>query len=176
MGVLTIGRVGLDVSMNDPSEMSESRSIDSREFVLRGFLRSDSLANTKYLRTALLEQQGQVVACTYDIDDHFDAFYLLADSSIETMETSYLRRGLFLFEKNRHDFLGPAMQVGKPPALRIHDDAVHVRCAQTAIAVRITWIGDAGKIVPLMVHSHKVRAQVFGQLVSGANGIPAGAD
>jgi hypothetical protein len=98
MGVLTVGRVGLDVLLNEPSEMAESRSIDSREFILRGFLRSDSVANTKYLRTALLEQQGQVIAVTYTLDSHFNAYYLLADSRIDTMETSYLRRGLFLFE------------------------------------------------------------------------------
>ena len=100
MAILTIGRVGLDVEMGHPSEMTESRSIDSREFTLRGFIRSTSLTLTKYLRNELLEQQGQVVAVTYTGDTHFDAFYLLADSRIETMETSYLRRGLFLFEVN----------------------------------------------------------------------------
>ena len=98
MAILTIGRVGLDVELNHPSELSESRSIDSREFMLRGFIRSTSVELTKYLRNELLEQQGQVVAVTYSLDSHFDAFYLLAESRIESMETSYLRRGLFLFE------------------------------------------------------------------------------
>jgi len=98
VAILTIGRVGIEVELNHPSEMTESRSIDSREFVLRGYIRSDSVTLTKYLRNELLEQQGQVVAVTYTLDSHFDAFYLLADSRIESMETSYLRRGLFLFE------------------------------------------------------------------------------
>ena len=100
MAILTVGRVGLDVELGHPSEMSESRSIDSREFTLRGFLRSSSLTLTNYLRDELLEQQGQIVAVTYTLDSHYDAYYLLSDSSIESIETSYLRRGLWLFELN----------------------------------------------------------------------------
>lgn len=98
MAILTIGRVGLDVDLNHPSQLRESRNVDSREMVLSGFIRSTSKANTEYLRDELLEQQGQVVAVTYTGDDHYDAFYLLQDVSIESIETSYLYRGLWLFE------------------------------------------------------------------------------
>ena len=98
MAILTVGRIGLELDLNHPSELREVRSIDSREFILRGFLRSSTLTNTNYLRDELLEQQGHVVAVTYTLDPHFDAFYLLSDSTIESMETSYLRRGLWLYE------------------------------------------------------------------------------
>lgn len=93
-GELMIGRV----SMGHPSELSESRSVDSREFVLRGFIRDATKAETEATRNALLEQQGQVIAITYTLDSHYNGFYLLADVTIESMETSYLRRGLWLFE------------------------------------------------------------------------------
>ena len=93
-GELQIGRV----SMGYPSEMTESRSVDSREFVLRGFIRDATRAQTEATRNALLEQQGQVIAISYTGDTHYDGFYLLSDVRIESMETSYLRRGLWLFE------------------------------------------------------------------------------
>lgn len=97
MAILTIGRVGLEVEFPHPSELQETRSVDSREFTLSGYVRSSSIALTKYLRDELLEQQGQVVAVTYTGDTHFDAFYLLSESSISTMEASYIGDGLFLF-------------------------------------------------------------------------------
>jgi len=97
VAILTIGRVGLEVDFPHPSEMEESRSVDSREFTIGGYIRSSSVTITKYLRNELLEQQGQVVAVTYTGDTHFDAFYLLADSSISSIEASYLGDGLFPF-------------------------------------------------------------------------------
>jgi hypothetical protein len=97
---LTVGRIGLELDLGHPSQLREGRNIDNREFVLSGFLRSTTLTNTNYLRDELLEQQGQIVAVTYTLDTHFDAFYLLADSTIESIETSYLRRGLWLYEIN----------------------------------------------------------------------------
>lgn len=98
MAILTIGRVGLDVEFPHPSGMTESRSVDSREFTLNGYVRSSSITYTKYLRNELLEQQGQIVACTYTGDTHFDAFYLLADVGISSIEASYMGTGLFEFE------------------------------------------------------------------------------
>ena len=78
-GELQIGRV----SMGYPSEMTESRSVDSREFVLRGFIRDATRAQTEATRNALLEQQGQVIAISYTGDTHYDGFYLLSDVRID---------------------------------------------------------------------------------------------
>lgn len=95
MGDLTIGRVGLDLDMEHPSSWEESRGLEEREMTVSGFLRSDSVANTKILRSELLEQQGQLIAVTYSLDAHFDGFYILGDVKIGTELSSYRFRGLF---------------------------------------------------------------------------------
>lgn len=99
MGALTIGRIGLEVDLNHPAEWTETRSIDSREFVVRGFLKDGtSTAQTKYLRTELLEQQGSLIAVTYSLDEHFDGYYVLSQSRVESVPATYLRRGLIPYE------------------------------------------------------------------------------
>lgn len=97
MAILTVGRVGLDVELGHPSEWQDSRSIDSRDFVVRGFLRAATLANANALRTELLEQQGQMVAVTYTLDPNFDGYYILTDARVESVPVSY-QRAIFPFE------------------------------------------------------------------------------
>ena len=97
-GALHIGRVGLDLELDHPSQWQESRGPEQREMVVSGFLKSTSVANTKTLRSELLEQQGTLVAVTYSLDAHFDGFYILGDVRIDTVPVSYMRRGLFPYE------------------------------------------------------------------------------
>jgi hypothetical protein len=98
MGALNVGRVGLDLDMDHPASWDESRGLDERDLTVSGYLRSDSVANTKILRTELLEQQGQLIAVTYTLDSHFDGFYILGDVRIGTVISSYRYRGLFPYE------------------------------------------------------------------------------
>ena len=98
MGTLKVGRVGLDVTMSDPAEWSEGRSSDSRETRISGFLKSSSLTYTKALRTELLEQQGQIVALAYSLDDSMDGFYILRDVTIDSIPVSFRGAGLFPYE------------------------------------------------------------------------------
>lgn len=98
MGALTIGRVGLDLDLNHPAKWQESRGLEEREMTVSGFLKSDSVANTKILRSELLEQQGQLIAVTYTLDSHFDGFYVLGDVRIDTVPSSYMYAGLFPYE------------------------------------------------------------------------------
>lgn len=98
MGQLTIGRVGLDTILDDPSSWQEVRAFDDRSLIIRGFIRSGSYAQTDYLRRELLEQQGQLVACTYTADTHFDGYYILSSTKLETIPVSYRGRGIFPYE------------------------------------------------------------------------------
>ncbi len=96
MGVLTIGRVGLDLDMEHPSKWQESRGLEEREMVVSGFLKSTT-ANAKILRSELLEMQGQLIAVTYSLDSHFDGFFILGDVRIDTQLGSY-KYGFFPYE------------------------------------------------------------------------------
>ena len=98
MGTLRIGRVGLDVALRDPAEWEETRGFEDRTLTLRGFLNEPTYANTDYLRRELLEQQGQLIACTYSLDPHFDGFYILSSARVESVPVSYRGGGLFPFE------------------------------------------------------------------------------
>src|SRR3990172_2993027 len=100
MGILRIGRVGADITLDDPANYSEQRNLDSRSLTLRGFLRAATLADTKVLRSELLEQQGQLVAVTYSLDSYFDAYYILTDVSIGFISAWFWGGGLFTFESS----------------------------------------------------------------------------
>lgn len=95
MGALNIGRISLQV---EPSEWSIERGLDSQSYSFRGFLMSDSQANTQYVRNELIGHHGDLVAVTWDTDPWFNGFYYLTDVRVETVPMSYLRRGLFPFE------------------------------------------------------------------------------
>ena len=98
MGALTIGRVGLDLDLDHPASWEESRGLDERDMTVSGYLRSTSVANTKVLRSELLDMQGQLVAVTYSLDDYFDGFYILGDVRIGSQLSSYRFKGLFPYE------------------------------------------------------------------------------
>lgn len=58
---LQIGRVGLDVDLNSPQDLSFDVDDDRRRLTIRGYLRAASLDETKALRSELLAQRGQLV-------------------------------------------------------------------------------------------------------------------
>ena len=94
---LDVGRVGLDVDLGHPTETTHRATFDGGvETLFRGFINT-SLANAKYLRSELLQQQGQLVAIRYSFDDTFDGYYLLAESRIDTTPLSY-RAGIMPYE------------------------------------------------------------------------------
>lgn len=99
MAILTIGRVGLDVEMGHPSELSEERNLDAgRNLLLRGWLMGTSQATTLALRSELVDQIGQLVAVTYTLDTTIDGFYIPTDVRIEAVLSSYRGRGAYRFE------------------------------------------------------------------------------
>ena len=48
---------------------------------------------------------------------------------------------------------------------------MHVGDIQTAIATRIAWVGQAGKIVPLVIHMEHLAASSLSQAMSQSNRI-----
>lgn len=99
MAILTVGRVGLDVVLGHPSEWSEERTLDGgRALILRGWLMAASQAETKALRSELIDQIGQLVAVTYSLDSNLDAFYVPTDVRIESVLSSYRGGGAYRFE------------------------------------------------------------------------------
>lgn len=98
MAILTIGRVGLNVvDLDHPASWKMERSFDNASIILGGYVRSTTIANAKYLRNELLNQQGSLIALTYTGDDFLDGFYILRSVRMETVINSY-RIGLFPFE------------------------------------------------------------------------------
>lgn len=98
MPVLTIGRVGLEVDLDHPAEWRHSRTADSNEVTLRGFLKSTTATNTDYLRTELYNQQGQLIAVTYTLDSLLDGFYVLTDVAFETIPVTYRGAHFYVYE------------------------------------------------------------------------------
>lgn len=111
MAILTVGRLGFDVELLDPAEWTETRGQDEREFTIKGFIRSDSLENTLYLREQILEQQNQLLAVTYSGDTYFDGYFWMVGATINTVPSSYRGRGLFPFEL-RMIRLGSSSRIG----------------------------------------------------------------
>ena len=63
------------------------------------------------------------------------------------------------------------MQIGKPMAIWVDDDSVHVGRAQAAVAVRLSRVRDAGEVIPLVIHLHKPPARRLSESVTVADGI-----
>ena len=94
--MLTIGRIGLDVQLDNPSAWGSSAS-RGRVDVIVGDLKSASLAETKALRTELLEQNGQIVALTWTEDPTVNGFYRQLDADIDADDYALNDTGLYEF-------------------------------------------------------------------------------
>lgn len=94
---LTIGRVGLDVALEDPDGVTESAGTNTRAVTLRGVLLGSSLAESIALRDELENLAGSdhVVAVTWDEDSRIDGFYRVVSASVETQ--SLVDRGFVTF-------------------------------------------------------------------------------
>jgi len=77
VGTLKIGRVGLDVDLNDPQEINLSGREDVRSVDISGFLRDTTLARTKVLRGELLAQVGRLVPVVYTTDADLNGMAIL---------------------------------------------------------------------------------------------------
>ncbi len=90
MGLLTVGRVGLDVSLDKLTRYRERARDVAWRTDITGYLRSTTLALTNILRTELLNQSGDLIPITYSTDANLDGFYLLdsVDMDISARQTS----------------------------------------------------------------------------------------
>lgn len=93
---LKIGRVGLDVSLENPKSWRFASGRDRSE-TIRGQLTSASLAETKALRSELLGQNGQIVAVVFSDDSTIDGFYRQIDADIDAADYSLNDTGLYDF-------------------------------------------------------------------------------
>jgi hypothetical protein len=85
MPILTIGRVGLDVDLDDPEQLRDTVTT-TRRITIRGTVLGSTLAETKALRDELgaLIDRNQFVPVTWTGDASLDGFYLPRSVSIET--------------------------------------------------------------------------------------------
>lgn len=81
--LLKVGRVGLDVELNSPQDVGYRGRDDGRRVTISGYLRADSLLETKVLRSELLAQVGQLVPVTYTTDDGLDGIVTLDQASVD---------------------------------------------------------------------------------------------
>lgn len=93
---LNIGRIGLDVSFDNPSRWQFSSGRDRAE-TIRGELRAASLAETKALRSELLEQNGQIVVVVFTEDDTIKGIYRQVDADIDADDYALNDTGLYEF-------------------------------------------------------------------------------
>lgn len=99
-GNLKIGRVGLDVELNEPQDLGWTGREDGRRVIISGYLRASSLAETKLLRSELLAQIGQLVPVTYTTDDGLDGVVILDGVTVDVSwrDAALQEPGYFRFE------------------------------------------------------------------------------
>lgn len=97
MGTLSIGRVTVDATINDPRDWRSTSTPGSRIHTISGFLNDTTLAKTQALRTELLEQVGHTIPITYSADTTLNGFYILNGVSIDSEPFSINGTGFFRF-------------------------------------------------------------------------------
>lgn len=102
MATLTIGRVGLDVTLSDVNRSQHTAGPDGSVLTIAGWLSSTTLANANALRSELLAQarmKNVPVAVTYDTDPQLDGFYLMVGANVPArVEEKPLSNFRFPFE------------------------------------------------------------------------------
>ena len=86
MSTLTIGQVGIDVTLSDPDAVSEAASANTRTLSIRGVVLGSTLTETIALRDELvnLAGTGEAVPVTWDEDPRIDGFYRLTSAAVDT--------------------------------------------------------------------------------------------
>lgn len=80
MASLTIGRVGLDVTLEHPYSWDSSGRSDR----VRGYITDSTVANRNAIRSELVEQVGRLVAVTWTKDTTRDGFYIVRSASVRS--------------------------------------------------------------------------------------------
>lgn len=101
-GNLRIGRVGLDVELNEPQFLGYRGTRDGRQLNISGYLRAETLEETQLLRNELIAQIGKLVTVAYDTDDTLNGAAIIIDADIDIRWTdgALLDPGYFRFELN----------------------------------------------------------------------------
>src|SRR5690606_17016564 len=101
-GNLRIGRVGLDVELNEPQFLGYRGTGDGRQLNISGYLRAETLEETQLLRHELIAQIGKLVTIAYDTDDPLTGAATLtaADTDIRRTAAALEDPGYFRFEIN----------------------------------------------------------------------------
>lgn len=89
MGVLTLGRIGVDVEIEEVEGWNHRRGKVDDQITLTGELRAATADDTDYLRTELANQAGMLIAVTYSHDPILDGFYILERVTIGSEPWSY---------------------------------------------------------------------------------------
>lgn len=99
-GNLTIGRVGLDVDLNEPQFVGFRGSEERRIVNISGYLRAGEIDDTQALRDELLAQIGQQVIITYDNDERLNGAAILDNVFVDLRWTdgALLGEGFFRFD------------------------------------------------------------------------------
>jgi len=99
-GNLRIGRVGLDVELNEPQFLGYRGTGDGRQLNISGYLRAETLEETQILRNELIAQIGKLVTIAYDTDDTLNGAAIITDADIDIRWTdgALLDPGYFRFE------------------------------------------------------------------------------
>src|SRR5690606_12313155 len=82
-GNLRIGRVGLDVELNEPQFLDYRGTRDGRQLNISGYLRAETLEETQLLRNELIAQIGKLVTVAYDTDDTLNGAAIITDADID---------------------------------------------------------------------------------------------
>src|SRR5690606_40609241 len=82
-GNLRIGRVGLDVELNEPQFLGYRGTHDGRQLNISGYLRAETLEETQLLRNELIAQIGKLVTIAYDTDDTLNGAAIITDADID---------------------------------------------------------------------------------------------
>lgn len=146
MAILTIGRIGLDVTLSDPQGFDERTDGEQVSLSIRGQIKNAStLAQAQAVKEELLAQVGRVVPVTYTTDSAINGFYVLTSASVNT-DRQYAPYSNYLFpftaELARID--SPTWELAYTGGLmpNAHTIAATADKGMLAIPVTFTWAAD----------------------------------
>ncbi len=83
MGTLTVGRVGVESTLGDPTRWQTRATTRGSIHTLSGQILQTTLNDALYVRAELEQQVGQLVPVTYTAETSLDGFYILESANID---------------------------------------------------------------------------------------------
>ena len=175
MAILTVGRIGLDVTLSDPVGFTERSDGNAVTLSITGHIKNlTTLEQAIAMKEEMLAQVGRIVPLTYATDPSIDGFYLLGSANIPT-DRQYLPYINFVFpftmELTRIDSPTWEMTYTGGVIPNAHSVTATPDKGMCAIPSSFTWASDpTGAITSATVNCDGDDVRIFYALDPGDTG------